>query len=69
VYFRFSDADPFAMSIQCPLSQTTGCFTTASTLDPDGYATVDPVDLPGHGNYKLLPGVLHAYKVPAADLE
>src|SRR5262249_4137591 len=27
VYFRFSDADPFVTSIQCPLGAKTGCFT------------------------------------------
>lgn len=53
VYFRFSDADPYATSIQCPLGQTTGC-TGASTSVQDGYA--------------LLPGVLHAYKVTADEL-
>ncbi|HRI38805.1 MAG TPA: esterase-like activity of phytase family protein, partial [Nitrospira sp.] len=26
VYFRFTDADPFAESIQCPLGSLTGCF-------------------------------------------
>ena len=55
VYFRFSDADPYATSIQCPLGSTVGC---------SGVATSVPVD----GSYKLLPGVLHAYKVSAADL-
>lgn len=57
VYFRFSDADPYATSIQCPLGQTTGCISTA---DATG-ATLN-------SDYKLLPGVLHAYKVSAADL-
>jgi len=57
VYFRFTDADPFAGSIQCPLGLTTGCsFTTggaAATLTSE---------------YSLLPGVLQAYKASAADL-
>lgn len=57
VYFRFSDADPYATSIQCPLGSTTGCFSTASNASMS--LTAD---------YKLLPGVLHAYKVSAADL-
>ena len=57
VYFRFSDADPFATSIQCPLGEVTGCAHTADGTD----ATLTD-------EYKLLPGVLHAYKVPAADL-
>ena len=59
VYFRFSDADPYAGSIQCPLGSTTGCFATTGGA---------PVTLPGDGSYRLLPGVLHAYKVPASDL-
>jgi hypothetical protein len=55
VYFRFTDADPFATSIQCPLGETTGCIGAADSV-------------PSDGSYRLLPGVLHAYKVPAADL-
>ncbi len=50
VYFRFSDLDPYASSIQCPLGDTSTCnFTDGSgaTALPTGYA--------------LLPGVLHAY--------
>jgi hypothetical protein len=66
VYFRFSDANPFATSIQCPLGVTTGCFSTAD-LAADG--DVDTVfNLPTDGSYKLLPGVLHAYRVSAVDL-
>lgn len=65
VYFRVTDADPFAGSIQCPLGLTTGCFTTADIAD--GIINV-LFDLPNDGSYKLLPGVLHAYKVTAADL-
>lgn len=57
VYFRFSDADPYAASIQCPLGQTTGCVTTAN----GSAATLT-------GDYKLLPGVLHSYKVSATEL-
>jgi hypothetical protein len=59
VYFRVTDDDPYASSIQCPLGSTTDCFQTS-----DG----TPVDLPADGSYKLLPGVLHAYKVPASIL-
>lgn len=59
VYFRFSDADPYASSIQCPLGQTTGCFTTAS-----GGSTAATLS----SDYKLLPGVLHAYKSGVSDL-
>lgn len=57
VYFRFSDADPYAGSIQCPLGQTDACVWTANNTG----ATLT-------ADYKLLPGVLHAYKVSAADL-
>ncbi len=65
VYFRVTDADPFVSSIQCPLGFTTGCFTTADIAD--GMIN-EMLDLPNDGSYKLLPGVLHAYKVAAADL-
>lgn len=57
VYFRFTDADPYASSIQCPLGQTDACVWTANGSS----ATLS-------ADYKLLPGVLHAYKVSAADL-
>jgi hypothetical protein len=57
VYFRFSDADPYATSIQCPLDSVVGCILTS-----DGTAATLT------GDYQLLPGVLHAYKVSAADL-
>lgn len=50
VYYRFSDTDPSASSIQCPIGTTTGCFLTtggaAATLGAD---------------FSLLPGVLQAY--------
>lgn len=65
VYFRVSDADPYAGSIQCPLGLTTGCFTTADVADG---VINEMIDLPNDGSYKLLPGVLHAYKVAATDL-
>ncbi|MFY7865223.1 esterase-like activity of phytase family protein [Roseateles sp.] len=58
VYFRFGDADPYKTSIQCPLGTTTGCVTVS------GAAAV----LPSDGSYKLLPGVLHAYTIDAAEL-
>jgi hypothetical protein len=51
VYFRFTDSDPFASSIQCPVGETSGCFLTA---DPAAAAMLS-------GDYALLPGVLHAY--------
>jgi len=50
VYFRFTDSDPFASSIQCPVGQVTGCFLTANS----GTAVLT-------ADYKLLPGILHAY--------
>ena len=59
VYFRVVDADPYAGSIQCPLDTTNNCVRLA-----DGR----PAELPADGTYRLLPGVLHAYKVPAVDL-
>ncbi len=65
VYFRFTDADPFVSSIQCPLGLTTGCFTTADIADG---VINQLITLPNDGSYALLPGVLHAYKVAAADL-
>lgn len=58
VYFRFSDADPYKSSIQCPLGLTTGCVTTSGAA----------ATLPSDGSYKLLPGVLHAYTIDAAEL-
>jgi MYXO-CTERM domain-containing protein len=50
VYFRFSDADPYAGSIQCPVGQTVGCSFTTGGAE----ATLT-------SGYALLPGVLHAY--------
>jgi hypothetical protein len=58
VYFRFSDADPYATSIQCPLGATTNCIRN----DDDTAVATLPA------GYQLLPGVLHAYRVPAGDL-
>ena len=51
VYFRFSDADPYAASIQCPAGQIANCFLTANIATA---ATLT-------ADYQLLPGVLHAY--------
>jgi hypothetical protein len=61
VYFRMADADPYATSILCPLGQTNGCFFH----DAAGTPTLDAALTP---EYKLVPGVLQAYKVSAADL-
>lgn len=59
VYFRFSDLDPYAGSIQCPLGLTVDCFFTTGGA---------PAVLPTDGSYQLLPGVLHAYRASVADL-
>jgi hypothetical protein len=61
VYFRVSDADPYVTSIFCPLGQTEGCFFHDTAGNPTTSATPT-------SDYKLLPGVLQAYKVSAADL-
>ena len=63
VYFNFAaaladaDYDAFANSIQCPIGKRQNCFFTnggaPATLTRD---------------FDLLPGVLHSYRVPAADL-
>ncbi len=58
VYFRFADLDPYASSIQCPLGSTLGCFLTS---DNTKSAELTP-------EHFLLPGILHAYLVAAADL-
>jgi hypothetical protein len=57
VFFDFTNADPYANSIQCPLDETTGCFNTSN-----GLAALLP------SNYELLPGVLHSYKISASEL-
>ena len=56
VWLNFLDADPYAMSIQCPLGQTPGCTRTSNNA---------AVDL-NLDTYALLPGVLHAY---TADID
>ncbi len=58
VYFRFTDTNPYASSIQCPLGTTINCFLTSNSLTGASLTA----------EYQLLPGVLHAYKVSAADL-
>lgn len=55
VYFRMTDSDPFASSIQCPVGQITGCFSTATSASASLSA-----------EYQLLPGVLHAYTADIA---
>jgi hypothetical protein len=50
VYFRFTDADPFATSIQCPVGSTSGCFSTSTTAA----ATLTR-------DYSLLPSVLVSF--------
>ena len=58
VYFRFSAADPYVSSIQCPLDTTSGCFLTSNNATS---ATLTE-------DHKLVPGILHAYKMSANDL-
>lgn len=55
VYLRMTDSDPFASSIQCPVGQTSGCFSTATSAA----ASLT-------GDYQLLPGVLHSYTADIA---
>jgi hypothetical protein len=50
VWFRMSDADPYATSIQCPVGSVLGCTFTNNAA---------PAAL--SAEYTLLPGVLHAY--------
>jgi hypothetical protein len=50
VHFRFTDADPYATSIQCPIGSTSGCFFTAGNA---------PATLTS--DYGLVPGVLVAF--------
>ncbi len=50
VYYRFSDLDPSATSIQCPIGSLINC-----TLTAGGAAAALTEE------FKLLPGVLHAY--------
>jgi hypothetical protein len=61
VYFRMTDSDPYATSIFCPLGQTENCFFHDASGDPTTSASPTP-------EYKLLPGVLQAYKMSATDL-
>ena len=58
VWFDFSQPDPYAASIQCPLGQTTGCFLTS-----DG----SPATLTAA--FSLLPGTLMAYTADIAGYE
>jgi hypothetical protein len=57
VYFRFTDANPYLSSIQCPLDSLVNCFFT--TGGAPAALTAD---------YRLLPGILHAYAASADDL-
>lgn len=57
VWFDFSQADPYAASIQCPLDQTVNCVRTSN-----GAAAA------WSASYHLLPGVLHAYTISASEL-
>jgi hypothetical protein len=55
VHFRFTDADPYATSIQCPIDSTLGCFFTSNNA---------PTSLTSA--YGLLPGVLTAFTAKIA---
>jgi hypothetical protein len=57
VWFDFTAADPYAASIQCPLDSINGCVKTR-----DGSVAQ------WNASLQLLPSVLHAYKISAADL-
>ena len=50
VYYRFSDADPFASSIQCPIGAVLNCVRTSN----GAAVALGSED-------RLLPGVLHGY--------
>ena len=51
VWFKFSDLDPYASSIQCPIGQIVNCFLTSNGA----------VSASLTADHALLPGVLHAY--------
>ena len=57
VYFDFNAADPYAASIACPLDSVVNCTFTSGGAAAELSA-----------QFKLLPGVLHAYKVSPGDL-
>ena len=55
VFFRFTDADPYASSIQCPIGTKSNCFlTSGANLTPPTPATLT-------SEYALMPGVLAAF--------
>ena len=56
VWFNFSDADPYASSIHCPIGRTVGCFVGSNPATAASW----------NSNLSLLPGVLHAYTVNIA---
>ena len=51
VWFKFSDIDPYASSIKCPIGQIVNCFLTSNGA----------VSASLTADHALLPGVLHAY--------
>ena len=55
VHFRFTDADPYATSIQCPIDSTLGCFFTNNNALTSLTSA-----------YGLLPGVLAAFTAKIA---
>ena len=55
VYFRFTDADPYASSIQCPIGTKSNCFlTSGASLTPPTPATLT-------SEYSLVPAILSAF--------
>ncbi len=55
VFFRFTDADPFVSSIQCPIGTKSNCFlTSGASLTPPTPATLT-------SEYVLMPGILSAF--------
>jgi hypothetical protein len=55
VFFRFTDADPYASSIQCPIGTKSNCFlTSGASLTPPTPATLT-------SEYVLVPAVLSAF--------
>ena len=61
VFFRFTDADPYASSIQCPIGTKSNCFlTSGANLTPPTPATLT-------SEYALMPGVLSAFTAKIAS--
>jgi len=61
VYFNFNETDPYLTSIFCVLGNAANCTLHDSAGNPTILASLTAA-------HQLLPGVLHAYKMSAADL-